>query len=66
MPTPWGDFTCYVYESLLDGEQHVAFVKGAGGEDDTDLGGAAGCLQVGDPGREVEHRRDLAEGLEGE
>ena len=29
MPTPWGDFTCYVYESLLDHEQHVAFVKGA-------------------------------------
>ncbi|MFM7069233.1 MAG: bifunctional 3,4-dihydroxy-2-butanone-4-phosphate synthase/GTP cyclohydrolase II [Actinomycetes bacterium] len=29
IPTPWGDFTCYVYESVLDGEQHVAFVKGA-------------------------------------
>ena len=29
IPTPWGDFTCYVYESLLDGEQHVAFVRGA-------------------------------------
>lgn len=29
LPTPWGDFTCYVYESLLDGEQHVAMVKGA-------------------------------------
>ena len=29
IPTPWGDFTCYVYESILDGEQHVAFVKGA-------------------------------------
>ncbi len=29
MPTPWGDFTCYVYESLIDGEQHVAFAKGA-------------------------------------
>ncbi|MEZ5238096.1 MAG: hypothetical protein R2716_03830 [Microthrixaceae bacterium] len=27
MPTPWGDFTCYVYESILDGEQHVAFVR---------------------------------------
>ena len=23
IPTEWGDFTCYVYESLLDGEQHV-------------------------------------------
>ncbi|MEZ5145045.1 MAG: bifunctional 3,4-dihydroxy-2-butanone-4-phosphate synthase/GTP cyclohydrolase II [Acidimicrobiales bacterium] len=29
IPTDWGDFTCYVYESLLDGEQHVAFVRGA-------------------------------------
>ena len=27
IPTEWGDFTCYVYESLLDGEQHVALVK---------------------------------------
>jgi 3,4-dihydroxy 2-butanone 4-phosphate synthase/GTP cyclohydrolase II len=29
IPTEWGDFTCYVYESLLDGEQHVALTKGA-------------------------------------
>ncbi|MEZ5323024.1 MAG: bifunctional 3,4-dihydroxy-2-butanone-4-phosphate synthase/GTP cyclohydrolase II [Microthrixaceae bacterium] len=29
MPTRWGEFTCYVYESVLDGEQHVAMVKGA-------------------------------------
>jgi 3,4-dihydroxy 2-butanone 4-phosphate synthase/GTP cyclohydrolase II len=29
IPTSWGDFDCYVYESVLDGEQHVAFVKGA-------------------------------------
>ncbi len=29
IPTEWGDYTCYVYESVLDGEQHVAFVKGA-------------------------------------
>ena len=29
MPTEWGEFTCYVYESLLDGDQHVAMVKGA-------------------------------------
>ncbi len=28
IPTKWGDFTCYAYESLLDGEQHVAMVKG--------------------------------------
>ncbi len=29
IPTDWGDFTCYVYESVLDGEQHIAMVKGA-------------------------------------
>jgi len=29
VPTQWGEFTAYVYESLLDGEQHVALVKGA-------------------------------------
>jgi 3,4-dihydroxy 2-butanone 4-phosphate synthase/GTP cyclohydrolase II len=29
IPTQWGDFTCYVYESVLDGEQHVAMVRGA-------------------------------------
>jgi 3,4-dihydroxy 2-butanone 4-phosphate synthase/GTP cyclohydrolase II len=28
IPTQWGDFTCYVYESLTDGVQHVAMVKG--------------------------------------
>ena len=29
IPTDWGDFTCYAYDSVLDGEQHVALVKGA-------------------------------------
>jgi 3,4-dihydroxy 2-butanone 4-phosphate synthase/GTP cyclohydrolase II len=29
IPTRWGDFTCYAYESILDGEQHIAMVKGA-------------------------------------
>jgi 3,4-dihydroxy 2-butanone 4-phosphate synthase/GTP cyclohydrolase II len=29
IPTEWGDFTCYAYESVLEGEQHVAFVRGA-------------------------------------
>ncbi len=29
IPTKWGEFTCYVYESVLDGEQHVAMVRGA-------------------------------------
>ena len=28
-PPQCGDFTCYAYESLLDGEQHLAFVRGA-------------------------------------
>jgi 3,4-dihydroxy 2-butanone 4-phosphate synthase/GTP cyclohydrolase II len=32
IPTEWGEFTCVAFESLLDGEQHVAFVKGAPGE----------------------------------
>ncbi len=30
IPTQWGDFTCYAYESLLDGEQHLALVRGDG------------------------------------
>jgi 3,4-dihydroxy 2-butanone 4-phosphate synthase / GTP cyclohydrolase II len=29
IPTPHGDFTCYAYESVLDGVTHLAFVKGA-------------------------------------
>jgi 3,4-dihydroxy 2-butanone 4-phosphate synthase/GTP cyclohydrolase II len=29
IPTEWGDFTCYAYESILDREQHIAFVAGA-------------------------------------
>ena len=29
IPTDYGDFTCYVYESLLDGEEHLALVRGA-------------------------------------
>lgn len=29
LPTQWGDFTCYAYESTLDGTQHLAFAKGA-------------------------------------
>lgn len=28
IPTQWGDFNCMVYESVLDGQQHVAMVKG--------------------------------------
>jgi 3,4-dihydroxy 2-butanone 4-phosphate synthase / GTP cyclohydrolase II len=29
IPTDWGDFTCYAYQSVLDGETHLALVKGA-------------------------------------
>ena len=29
IPTEWGDFRAYVYRSVLDGEEHVAFVRGA-------------------------------------
>jgi 3,4-dihydroxy 2-butanone 4-phosphate synthase/GTP cyclohydrolase II len=29
VPTPFGDFTAYVYESVLDGMQHLALVKGS-------------------------------------
>jgi 3,4-dihydroxy 2-butanone 4-phosphate synthase / GTP cyclohydrolase II len=37
IPTEWGDFTCVAFESVLDGEQHVAFVRG-------DLAGADNVL----------------------
>jgi 3,4-dihydroxy 2-butanone 4-phosphate synthase/GTP cyclohydrolase II len=35
IPTGWGDFNAYVYENVLDGEQHVAMVRGeiAGSDD---------------------------------
>jgi 3,4-dihydroxy 2-butanone 4-phosphate synthase/GTP cyclohydrolase II len=29
IPTQFGEFTCYAYEGVLDGEQHLALVKGA-------------------------------------
>jgi 3,4-dihydroxy 2-butanone 4-phosphate synthase/GTP cyclohydrolase II len=28
VPTEWGEFRCHAYESLLDGETHLAFVAG--------------------------------------
>ena len=28
IPTDFGEFTAYAYESVLDGEHHVALVKG--------------------------------------
>jgi 3,4-dihydroxy 2-butanone 4-phosphate synthase/GTP cyclohydrolase II len=34
IPTKYGEFTAYCYESILNGDQHVAFVRGAvAGED---------------------------------
>ncbi|HEX4869031.1 MAG TPA: bifunctional 3,4-dihydroxy-2-butanone-4-phosphate synthase/GTP cyclohydrolase II [Acidimicrobiales bacterium] len=45
IPTTWGDFTCYAYESLLDGEQHIALVKGSvSGEDDVLVRVHSECL----------------------
>ncbi len=45
IPTEWGDFTCYGYESLLDGEQHVAMVRGAvQGEDNVLVRVHSECL----------------------
>ncbi|HUZ44208.1 MAG TPA: bifunctional 3,4-dihydroxy-2-butanone-4-phosphate synthase/GTP cyclohydrolase II [Acidimicrobiales bacterium] len=29
LPTQYGEFTCYAYESVIDGETHLAFVHGA-------------------------------------
>jgi 3,4-dihydroxy 2-butanone 4-phosphate synthase/GTP cyclohydrolase II len=29
VPTPWAEFTCYAYQSVLDHETHLAFVLGA-------------------------------------
>ncbi len=45
IPTQWGDFTCYVYESLLDGDRHLALVRGAvQGEDDVLVRVHSECL----------------------
>jgi 3,4-dihydroxy 2-butanone 4-phosphate synthase/GTP cyclohydrolase II len=45
IPTQWGDFTCYAYESMLDGEQHLAFVRGAvQGRDDVLVRVHSECL----------------------
>jgi len=45
IPTTWGDFTCYAYESVLDGEQHIAMVKGAvSGEEDVLVRVHSECL----------------------
>jgi len=45
VPTDWGDFTCYAYESLIDGETHLAMVRGAvQGEDDVLVRVHSECL----------------------
>ena len=45
IPTAYGDFTCYAYESVLDGEQHLALVKGAvQGEDNVLVRVHSECL----------------------
>ncbi|MBW3669432.1 MAG: bifunctional 3,4-dihydroxy-2-butanone-4-phosphate synthase/GTP cyclohydrolase II [Actinobacteria bacterium] len=45
IPTAYGDFICYAYESVLDGEQHLALVKGAvQGEDNVLVRVHSECL----------------------
>jgi len=45
VPTEWGDFTCYAYESTLDGTEHLAFVRGAiQGEEDVLVRVHSECL----------------------
>jgi 3,4-dihydroxy 2-butanone 4-phosphate synthase / GTP cyclohydrolase II len=45
IPTEFGDFTCYVYESTLDGEEHVALVRGnVAGEQDVLVRVHSECL----------------------
>jgi 3,4-dihydroxy 2-butanone 4-phosphate synthase/GTP cyclohydrolase II len=45
IPTQWGDFTAFAYESILDGEQHLALVKGeVAGKDDVLVRVHSECL----------------------
>jgi 3,4-dihydroxy 2-butanone 4-phosphate synthase / GTP cyclohydrolase II len=45
IPTQWGDFTAFAYESILDGEQHLALVKGeVAGHDDVLVRVHSECL----------------------
>ena len=46
VPTPHGDYTAVVFESLLDGSEHIAFVLGdvAGGHHDVPVHVHAECL----------------------
>jgi 3,4-dihydroxy 2-butanone 4-phosphate synthase/GTP cyclohydrolase II len=45
IPTDYGDFTAYVFESLLDGTEHMAFVRGeVAGKDDVLVRVHSECL----------------------
>jgi 3,4-dihydroxy 2-butanone 4-phosphate synthase/GTP cyclohydrolase II len=45
IPTTYGDFTCFAYESVLDEEQHLALVRGAvQGEDNVLVRVHSECL----------------------
>jgi len=45
IPTPWGDFVAYAYENVLNGDQHIALVKGAvQGEDNVLVRVHSECL----------------------
>jgi 3,4-dihydroxy 2-butanone 4-phosphate synthase/GTP cyclohydrolase II len=45
VPTEWGEFTCYAYQSVLDQETHLAFVMGAPqGEDNVLVRVHSECL----------------------
>jgi len=45
IPTQWGEFTCYGYKSLVDGEEHLALVRGAvQGEDNVLVRVHSECL----------------------
>ncbi len=45
IPTEFGDFRCVGYESIIDGVEHIAFVKGnVGGEDDVLVRVHSECL----------------------
>jgi 3,4-dihydroxy 2-butanone 4-phosphate synthase/GTP cyclohydrolase II len=45
LPTDWGEFTCYAYQSVIDHETHLAFVMGAPqGEDNVLVRVHSECL----------------------
>jgi 3,4-dihydroxy 2-butanone 4-phosphate synthase/GTP cyclohydrolase II len=45
IPTEWGEFTCYAYQSVLDHETHLAFVMGdPQGQDDVLVRVHSECL----------------------